>query len=187
MEVYKAVKTRRTIRKFKSQTVEEDILLKLIDGARLAPFGANLQPLKYKIISDENIRKEFYPHIRYAGYTPDFKVSFKNSPPTFIAVFNDEKIKPTSQAQYDAGSAIANMCLVATELGVDTCILGAINRAFIEQTLNLGENLKLLYLVGVGYGAQTGEYFDDGQTVKYFFDENENLKVPKRPLNDILL
>ena len=57
MTVYEAVKQRRTVRKFKQQEVNKEDILKLIDAARLAPYGANLQPLKFSVIVSEELRK----------------------------------------------------------------------------------------------------------------------------------
>ena len=39
------IKGRRTIRKYKQDRIDPDILRDLVDGARLAPSASNLQPL----------------------------------------------------------------------------------------------------------------------------------------------
>ena len=71
MTVYDAIKERRTVRLFNDKPVSHETLLKLIDGARLSPAAANLQPLKYGIVTDEELRQKMYPHVRYAGYIKD--------------------------------------------------------------------------------------------------------------------
>ena len=45
MNVYDAIMKRRTIRKFEQKAVSEDNLVKLVDCARVAAYGANVQPL----------------------------------------------------------------------------------------------------------------------------------------------
>ena len=79
------------------------------------------------------------------------------------------------------------MCLAAKELGLDSCWLGAIDRAAIKEILKAPDSLDITYLLGIGYGDQTGDTFDLTDSVKYEFDEDGNVHVPKRKLEDILL
>jgi len=53
-----AIELRRSIRKFRSDPVPEDILYELLDAARLAPSGSNAQPWRFKIVQDENSKKQ---------------------------------------------------------------------------------------------------------------------------------
>jgi len=47
MDCIDIVKSRRTIRLFKQDAISEDLLLELVDAARLAPSASNIQPLEY--------------------------------------------------------------------------------------------------------------------------------------------
>lgn len=47
-----AIEQRRSIRKFKPDAIPQEILLELIDAARLAPSGGNVQPWRFKIVTD---------------------------------------------------------------------------------------------------------------------------------------
>jgi nitroreductase len=69
----------------------------MIDCARVAPYGANLQPLKFKIVTDEGVRRKMFEHIKYAGYIPEWNPTFEESPTAFIVVVNDTEIKPTDK------------------------------------------------------------------------------------------
>jgi|TARA_B100002003_G_scaffold154171_1_gene142988 nitroreductase len=50
MNVYEAVIKRRTIRRFKQQSVSFEILEKIVNSGRLAPSGANLQPVEFLVV-----------------------------------------------------------------------------------------------------------------------------------------
>ncbi len=58
MENYKeystkeAIANRRSIRKFKTETFSDEILMELLEAARLAPSGCNSQPWRFKIVRD---------------------------------------------------------------------------------------------------------------------------------------
>ena len=187
MNVIEAIKSRRTVRKFKQQTVKEADLCTIIDCGRLAPTGANLQPLKFTFVTDENVRKAMYPHLKYAGYIPDWDPSFEECATSFIIVMNDTNIKPTEKSECDSGAAIMNMSLAATELGLDTCWLGSVDRSKIKELLSLPAHLDITYVLAVGYPDQSGEYFDSSDSIKYYFDEKGNVHVPKRPLDEVII
>jgi nitroreductase len=53
-----AIEQRRSIRKFKSNPVPDEHILELIEAARLAPSGSNAQPWRFKIVTDEETRRE---------------------------------------------------------------------------------------------------------------------------------
>jgi nitroreductase len=52
------VQKRRAVRHFKSDSIEDDLLLKLLDCARWAPSGYNLQPTHYVVVTDAGLKKE---------------------------------------------------------------------------------------------------------------------------------
>lgn len=187
MNVYDAVQHRRTIRKFKQDPVNTGDIMKIIDCARLAPYGANMQPLKFAVISGEQIRRELFPLIRYAGYLKDWDPSFEECPPVFIAVLNDTSIKPSANTECDCGAAVMSMCLEAEELGLGSCWLGAIDRAKIKETLGLDEKYDVKYLLGLGKPAQNGCTFAIKDDIKYYFDENGDVHVPKRSIDEVVV
>ncbi len=194
MNVYDAVKSRRTIRKFKQDPVPSEDIKKIIDCARLAPYGANLQPLKFAVITDENDRKNLYPLIKYAAYLTDWNPSFEECPPVYIAVLTDTSLKAADKSECDCGAAVMSMWLEAEELGLGSCWLGAIDRNKIkEKIMKLKKQTShsnviiVSYMLGLGYPAQSGETFDMKDDIKYYFDENGNVHVPKRTLDEIIV
>jgi len=56
MEVLKAIKERRSIRKFKPDAIPESYINELLEAGRLAPSGTNLQPTRYVVIKSEEAR-----------------------------------------------------------------------------------------------------------------------------------
>ncbi len=187
MNVREAIEKRRTIRKFTSRKIDKAELHELIDCARLAAYGANLQPLKFRTVTGEEAEKVF-PHTKWAGYLPDGTPKEGERPNAYIAILGDATIKKNEDFGVDAGAAITNMMLRAVELNLATCWFASINRAEICKILNIPENLKLLYILAVGEGAQESVACDmiDGD-VKYFLDENNILNVPKRSLEEIII
>jgi nitroreductase len=55
-----AIENRRSIRKFKSDDVADDVILELLEAARLAPSGCNSQPWRFKIVKDDAEKKRLH-------------------------------------------------------------------------------------------------------------------------------
>ncbi len=58
METSEAIVNRRSIRKFKSDSVPDEQIMTLIEAARLAPSGCNAQPWRFKIVKDLKTRRK---------------------------------------------------------------------------------------------------------------------------------
>ena len=187
MNVYEAIMQRRTIRKFTPEAVSREQLLKLADCGRMAAFGANMQPLRFALITDKDIVEKLYPMTKWAGYLPDGAPAEDERPTAYIAILGDTDIRKNGAFETDAGAAVTNMMLAACEDGLATCWLGAIDRDGIHSLLGLGDNLKVTYLLAVGYAAQESKAVDmkDGD-VKYYVGEDGGICVPKRALADIV-
>lgn len=183
MQVKDAIISRRSIRKFKPDPPSYAVLKEFVNLGRLSASAANMQPLKFAILEDA--AKQIFPHVKWAGYLPDWDPAPEDAPPAYIAVFGDTTIK--NQFETDAGAAIQNILLGAVNSGLAACWLGAIDRPALKALLGFGDQYQLLYLVAIGYPAQESIMFDAADSVKYTMDEHGVVHVPKRPLSEVLL
>ncbi len=185
MEVFEAIESRRSIRKYKQQPVERQLLEKIIGAARLAAQGTNQQPVKYCIVDDPKKVAEINKDTKWGMLIyPQAMPAQDELPPAYIIVLIDTRIK--KDADVDAGSAVATMLLAAQALGLGTCWLGSISRKQIAQTINMPEHFEVHTAVSVGYAAESPVYEDAEGSVAYYKDENGRLHVPKRKLDEIL-
>ncbi len=58
MELREVIEKRRSIRKFKSTPVEKNVINELLEAARLAPSGTNIQPWRFMAVTSEEMRKK---------------------------------------------------------------------------------------------------------------------------------
>ncbi|AET66515.1 nitroreductase [Desulfosporosinus orientis DSM 765] len=58
MDVKEALLKRRSIRKFKSDPVPDDLLQELFEAARLAPSGTNHQPWRFVVVKNQRIKEQ---------------------------------------------------------------------------------------------------------------------------------
>ena len=183
--IYEKITSRRTIRKYTRKDVPEKVLLKCVDAARLSPSGANRQPLKYVIVTDQGLLKEVFRTLSWAGYLPDYQPSEEEMPRAYIVILLDKSIR--QNYGHDAGIAAMSISMVAFDEGLCSCILGAVNREKLRKILNIPDGLDVVLVVALGYPAENPvvDKVKDGDT-KYWLDENRVLHVPKRDLENIV-
>ena len=186
MEFRELLKTRRTVRLFKQQMVDDETLAALIDAARVASCASNKQRLRYTVVRTPDMVLEVLKHTRWAGLvhparTPQPGVS---SPAAFIVVTTTEE-SLSELLCADAGAAVQSIEFAATDAGLGCCWLGAIDREAIQNLLQCG---KIVYLAAVGYPGETPRSVDisSAENCAYFLDDNGVLTVPKLRLQDIL-
>ncbi|MCW4027386.1 MAG: nitroreductase family protein, partial [Candidatus Bathyarchaeota archaeon] len=124
--VYEKIAARRTIRKYEQRNVPEEVLIRCVDAARLSPSAANLQPLKYVIVNDENLLKPVFSTLSWAGYLPNYQPSLEETPRAYIVILLDKEIR--KNAGEDAGIAAMSISMVAYGEGLGSCILSAVDR-----------------------------------------------------------
>lgn len=62
MELKQVIELRRSIRRYKPDPVPENYIEEIIEAARLAPSGGNLQPWRFVIVKSEDVRRQLVPH-----------------------------------------------------------------------------------------------------------------------------
>ncbi len=177
MDTYKTIKERRSIRRYKDKEVPQDILKKCVDAARLSPTGANLQPLKYITVTKD--LEKVFDCTNWAGYI-DWEPSSKEMPRAYIAMIKEEDVG----FEPDVGIAAQSICLTATNEGLGSCILGAIDKDELESILQVPEDHELKLMVALGYPDERPELVEDRESVEYYL-QDDVLKVPKKPLDSV--
>jgi len=187
MSIYEMIISRRTIRKFKQEKIDPKILKKIVNAGRLAPSAANLQPLEYLIIDDEDLKKKVFPNIAWAGYIkPEGDPGKGEEPAAYIIILADKKINPAPER--DIGASAENMNLVAGEEGIGCCWIGAFKKKKINEIIDVPANLSAELILAMGYPSEkpVPEDIEKNSSIKYYKDESGTLHVPKRKLDDIL-
>ncbi len=148
METLKAIRNRRSIRKYKSDDVREQDLYTILEAGRWAPSASNKQPWHFIIIRDKEMRKKLSDIHDYGR--------FMKESPVVIVVLGD----PSKNLRYhlaDPHQAVQNMLLAAYSLGLATCWMG-VRETDLEpqfrEVLGVPENLRVICSISLGYGNQ---------------------------------
>lgn len=162
-----------------------------VDLTRYTASSVNAQPLKYKIVYEKYKVEAVRPLTRWARALPDMVLPHPNMHATaFIIICQDTDISPNlARYQKDIGIVAQTITLAAVEDGLGGCMIGNFTPDEIKETLNLAENLTPMLIIALGKPAEeiVIKEIDNGESTKYYRDENDVHYVPKRKLKDILI
>lgn len=80
VEVFEALATRRSIRKFMNKPINAAQLNDIVEVAKLYPNPANLQPMRFVILNQREQCEPVLQLLRWAGYISDYEI--KDEPST---------------------------------------------------------------------------------------------------------
>lgn len=186
LRVYELILKRRTIRRFRQQRIPDELLDKMVNAGRLAPSGANLQPLEFIIVNNVELVNKVFPNLKWAGYiAPLGNPPEGKRPMAYIVVLINTDIKNKS-GEIDAAAAIENMILTALEDNVGSCWLGAIDRDQLRKIFKIPIQYQIDSILALGYPDESPVVEEVKDSIKYWKDKNGVLHVPKRKFLDIV-
>lgn len=179
------VRQARTIRRYdQGHRIEEKTLLQLVDMARVSPCGANAQPLRYRIVFEEPMCERIFPHVAWAGALKDWDGPAEGERPAAYIV-----ILATGNPATNVGIAAQTIQLGAASMGIGACMMGAIQREDIHNTLALPQEYRVQLVIALGRPAETVvlEEVSAGANLDYYRSPDEVHHVPKLRLEDVLV
>ena len=146
MDVMTAIRTRRSIRKYKSRSVEKEKIRKILEAGRLSPSAKNRQPWHFIAVTDSQIKKELSKWL--------FTRHIKNSPVTIVGCAKTG-ILDRKWSIIGTSIALQNMVIAAWALGIGSCWIGGFKEDRVKQLLRIPGKQKIVALVTFGYPAET--------------------------------
>ena len=152
-QVIETIMSRRSIRKYKQQPVEQEKLQQILDCGINAPNGQNKQSWEIRVVNTPEYISELDSLNRSLALAKGMDASkirhASYGAPVMIFIANDPSY---DFSQVDCGLLGANMILTAQSLGLGSCCLGGIAEAeSLLKRLELPENYNLLYAISFGY------------------------------------
>ena len=145
MDILSEIKGRRSIRQFKPDQVPDDLLNKIIDAGNCAPTAKDSQGLEFIVVKNQPTKDKL------AQLQPNG--SFISAAPIIIIVLADRN--KTNWPVYDGSSAVENMLLEASSLGLGSCWIAPRNQEKVRALLNIPPNYEQVSTLPIGYPAET--------------------------------
>jgi nitroreductase len=177
MDLFEAIKNRRSIRRYKSDPVDDKKIEAILEAGRWAPSWANTQCWRFIVVRDPKIRA------RLADTLMKIKLPDKELPNPAAIAFNTVPVIIAVCAEvgksgskrgtegggveyvtdkgdwfmFDTALAVQNMVLAAHALGLGTVIIGAFDAVQAEKALGVPRGYRVVTLFPVGVPDQEGK------------------------------
>ncbi|MEM3737417.1 MAG: nitroreductase family protein [Candidatus Bathyarchaeia archaeon] len=155
MDLFEAIQGRRSIRAFTAKDVPDDMVLKLIDAARMAPSAGNVQPWEFIVVRDNRYKDSLA--------TAALGQSFISEAPVVVVVCADLERASWAYGQrgktlyciQDTAAATQNLLLAAYGLGLGACWVGAFDENLTKKILTIPDRYRPVAIIPIGYPARS--------------------------------
>src|SRR4030067_1328030 len=145
MDIFEALKNRRSIRSFEDKPVPEELVKKIIEAGQWAPSACNRQDWKFIVIDDKEVREQI---------TKNTSAYFVGKAPLLIMVLYSNR---TDNLEYkdhllSAAMAVQNMQLAAYSLGLGSCCVNNLPvKSKLRKILNIPRHYDPVSLLCLGF------------------------------------
>jgi len=154
LNVFEAIKQRRSIRSFTAEAVSDEAIKHLIDVARYAPSAGNTQPLELVVVRDQKIKQL----LTLAALNQIF---IQKAPVVFVVCADVARSRMDYGGRgeklysiQDTAAATENILLAAQELGLATCWIGAFHEEAVADAIKAPKNTRPVAIIPVGHTAE---------------------------------
>ncbi|MDR3357988.1 MAG: nitroreductase family protein [Desulfovibrio sp.] len=151
MDIFEALFTRRSIRKYLPKPVSDEDITLLLKAAMLAPSANNGQPWHFVVVRDEAVRKalaERHPYAKMAA----------GAPVVIVVCAEPDEHKGAEFWVQDCSAATQNLMLAARGKNLGSVWCGLYPRedreGVVREILNLPPHIRALSLVVIGHCEQ---------------------------------
>jgi nitroreductase len=150
MDVFEAIKGRRSIRSFKPESISDADLEKILEAGISAPSAGNCQPWEFVIIRDQKIKQKLVQAARGQ--------SFLAEAPVVIVICADVNRTASRYGErgrtlyciQDTAAAAQNIHLAAYALGYGTCWVGAFDESAAAEAIKAPAGVRPLIMIPIG-------------------------------------
>jgi len=157
MSVKEIIAQRRSIRRYLDKPVEREKILTCLEAARMAPSADNVQPWRFLVIDDPELKDKFSRKVFSGIYSV---TKFAAKAPVLIMILArldilanriGKQIQGVNFYLIDTGIAGEHIVLQAEELGLGTCWIGWFNLRKARKVLQIPKKYKIVSLLSMGY------------------------------------
>ncbi len=156
----KILRGRRSIRRYLPAPVEREKLLACLEAARIAPSAHNVQPWRFIVVDDPELKDRLaaaafsgiYSGSKFAARAPVILVLLARPGGTVVRI--GAKLQGVSFNLIDMGIAGEHVVLQAEELGLATCWMGWFDYRKVRKVLRIPRKFKVVAMMPLGYAEK---------------------------------
>jgi nitroreductase len=178
MDLFEAIKNRRSIRHYKSDPVDDKKIEAVLEAGRWAPSWGNTQCWRFVVVRDARVKAKLADALKKIKLPdkeiPNPATAAMNTAPVIIVVCARTgrsgvagQTAPGGKPEYvtdkgdwfmfDVALSVQNMVLAAHAQGLGTVILGAFDAPIVEKALNVPEEYRAVTMFPLGVPEREGK------------------------------
>ena len=154
MDVFEAIKTRRSIRAFTQEEISEEEVERILDAARQAPSAGNIQPWIFVVVRRSDMKRRLSKAA--------LNQFFIEEAPVVIVVCADQERSGRGYGSrgvnlyciQDTAAATQNILLAAHALGLGACWVGAFDEEEVRLILRAPRKVRPVAIIPIGHPAE---------------------------------
>jgi len=155
-----AIKSRRSVRKYKSDPVSDETIEMVLEAARWAPSWVNTQCWRFVVVREPETKARLAEALRRGNPAAD---AVSNAPVVIVACAElgksgfykgEASTDKGDWFMFDVALAMQNLVLAAHELGLGTVHVSLMDAKRIEEILQVPEGVRVVELTPLGYPGE---------------------------------
>ncbi|UCG90896.1 MAG: nitroreductase family protein [candidate division WOR-3 bacterium] len=183
MEYYEVIKKRKSVRKYKSDRIPDDVLNRILDAGRLAPSAKNYQPWHFIVIREPEMKQKVAEACVNQHFIAEADVIICGCALEKIAW--DRMGNYMASWPHDLSIALDHIILAAANEGLGTCWIGKFDEKMVKDLLQIPEEVRVVALTPVGYPAEVPKErrrLELKEIVSYEkFETSRNIQIREKP------
>lgn len=173
MELFEAIKSRRSIRSYTEEEVTDEEVNRILEAATWAPSACNKQSWRFVVVRKQETIDKLY---KAASYSTQHQIFIKKAK-VVIVVCSDLNVYKTFPHKeralslftiQETAAATQNLLLAAHALGLGACWVSLFSDEQVKEALNLPKGIRPVVTIPLGH------------------TKSKTKPKPRRPLKDIV-
>ncbi len=150
MDVFEAIKGRRSVRAFKPAPLKDADLQKILEAAIASPSAGNRQPWEFVVVKDPETKQKLVQTARGQSFIAE-------APVVVVVCTNAERSASrygdrgaTLYSIQDTAAAVQNIHLAAYALGYATCWIGAFDESAAAKVIRAPAGVRPVAMIPIG-------------------------------------
>jgi nitroreductase len=147
VETWDAIRSRRNVRTFDGQPIDEPTLERILEAARRSPSSMNQQAWDFVVVTDADRLRALSNVWTYAAHVAGSAAT--------VALVAPASTDPDEREtfQFDLGQAAMSIMVAAADNGVGSCHAAVADQAMARELLGLQDDRECMWLIALGAPA----------------------------------
>lgn len=153
MDVYEAIRLRKSVRSYQDKPIEDDKLNRVLEAMRLAPSASNRQEWRFVVVQDKETKKRLAVAANNQAFLADAAAVL------VCCADSSDHMMPCGIKSFsvDVSIAIDHLTLAAVAEGLGTCWIGAFDPEKVKEILGIPKEVVIVELMPLGYPTDASQ------------------------------